>query len=226
MLNWEQINYDITKSEIEYNSLNNMNPATIASNLNSELKRIRELLIQGRDDIFDEWHLDTAENLGYDFDLLFAIRLYDILGLNNNFSNRAASNDEVWRFLSIRVIPDIVHSRWGMNEARYMTSRRIWLKNLWWYIHLSWNGDTERTYEILKNNTTDTVLQLVERPGVGYYVSLYREIMLQYSCINDPSRTLFRKVLKLNTALLPVTYPELISGGIKEYVSYLFRKVQ
>ncbi|ABN45196.1 Conserved hypothetical protein [Streptococcus sanguinis SK36] len=226
MLNWEQINYDITKSEIEYNSLNNMNPATIASNLNSEFKRIRELLIQGRDDIFDEWHLDTAENLGYDFDLLFAIRLYDILGLNNNFSNRAASNDEVWRFLSIRVIPDIVHSRWGMNEARYMTSRRIWLKNLWWYIHLSWNGDTERTYEILKNNTTDTVLQLVERPGVGYYVSLYREIMLQYSCINDPSRTLFRKVLKLNTALLPVTYPELISGGIKEYVSYLFRKVQ
>ena len=158
--------------------------------------------------------------------MLFAIRLYDILGLNNNFSNRAASNDEIWRFLSIRVIPDIVHSRWGMNEARYMTSRRIWLKNLWWYIHLSWNGDTERTYEILKNNTTDTVLQLVERPGVGYYVSLYREIMLRYSCINDPSRTLFRKVLKLNTALLPVTYPELISGGIKEYVSYLFRKVQ
>ena len=226
MLNWEQINYDITKSEIEYNSLNNMNPATIASNLNSEFKRIRELLIQSGDDIFDEWHLDTAENLGYDFDLLFAIRLYDILGLNNNFSNRAASNDEIWRFLSIRVIPDIVHSRWGMNEARYMTSRRIWLKNLWWYIHLSWNGDTERTYEILKNNTTDTVLQLVERPGVGYYVSLYREIMLRYSCINDPSRTLFRKVLKLNTALLPVTYPELISGGIKEYVSYLFRKVQ
>jgi len=226
MLNWEQINYDITKSEIEYNSLNNMNPATIASNLNSEFKRIRELLIQARDGIFDEWHLDTAENLGYDFDLLFAIRLYDILGLNNNFSNRAASNDEIWRFLSIRVIPDIVHSRWGMNEARYMTSRRIWLKNLWWYIHLSWNGDTERTYEILKNNTTDTVLQLVERPGVGYYVSLYREIMLRYSCINDPSRTLFRKVLKLNTALLPVTYPELISGGIKEYVSYLFRKVQ
>ena len=226
MLNWEQINYDITKSEIEYNSLNNMNPATIASNLNSEFKRIRELLIQARDDIFDEWHLDTAENLGYDFDLLFAIRLYDILGLNNNFSNRAASNDEIWRFLSIRVIPDIVHSRWGMNEARYMTSRRIWLKNLWWYIHLSWNGDTERTYEILKNNTTDTVLQLVERPGVGYYVSLYREIMLRYSCINDPSRTLFRKVLKLNTALLPVTYPELISGGIKEYVSYLFRKVK
>ena len=129
MLNWEQINYDITKSEIEYNSLNNMNPATIASNLTSEFKRIRELLIQARDDIFDEWHLDTAEKLGYDFDLLFAIRLYDILGLNNNFSNRAASNDEIWRFLSIRVIPDIVHSRWGMNEARYMTSRRIWLKN-------------------------------------------------------------------------------------------------
>ena len=113
-----------------------------------------------------------------------------------------------------------------MNETRYITSRRIWLKNIWWYIHLSWNGSSKRTYEILKNNTTDTIQQLVERPGVGYYVSLYREIMFQYSTINDPSRFLFRKVLKLNTALLPVTYPELISGGIKEYVGYLFRKVQ
>ena len=226
MIHWEQINYDIAKATVEYNSLNNINPIAITTNLSSEFKHIRNLLIQARDDIFDEYHLDAAEKLGYTFDLLFAIKLYEILGTNNNFCNRVASDDDVWRFLSIRVIPDIVHSRWGMNEARYMTSRRIWLKNLWWYIHLSWNGDTERTYEILKNNTTDTVLQLVERPGVGYYVSLYREIMLQYSCINDPSRTLFRKVLKLNTALLPVTYPELISGGIKEYVSYLFRKVQ
>ena len=50
--------------------------------------------------------------------------------------------------------------------------------------------------------------------------------MFQYSTINDPSRFLFRKVLKLNTALLPVTYPELIPGGIKKYVGYLFRKVQ
>ena len=226
MINWEQINYDITKATVEYNSLNNINPIAITTNLSSEFKHIRKLLIQARDDIFDEYYLDAAEKLGYNFDLLFAIKLYEILGTNNNFCNRVASDDDVWRFLSIRVIPDIVHSRWGMNETRYITSRRIWLKNIWWYIHLSWNGSSKRTYEILKNNTTDTIQQLVERPGVGYYVSLYREIMFQYSTINDPSRFLFRKVLKLNTALLPVTYPELISGGIKEYVGYLFRKVQ
>lgn len=77
---------------------------------------------------FDEYHLDAAEKLGYTFDLLFAIKLYEILGTNNNFCNRVASDDDVWRFLSIRVIPDIVHSRWGMNETRYITSRRIWLK--------------------------------------------------------------------------------------------------
>lgn len=226
MIHWEQINYDIAKATVEYNSLNNINPIAITTNLSSEFKHIRNLLIQARDDIFDEYHLDAAEKLGYTFDLLFAIKLYEILGTNNNFCNRVASDDAVWRFLSIRVIPDIVHSRWGMNETRYITSRRIWLKNIWWYIHLSWNGSSKRTYEILKNNTTDTIQQLVERPGVGYYVSLYREIMFQYSTINDPSRFLFRKVLKLNTALLPVTYPELIPGGITEYVRYLFRKVQ
>ena len=226
MINWEEINYDITKATVEYNSLNNINPIAITTNLNSEFKHIRKLLIQARDDIFDEYYLDATEKLGYNFDLLFAIKLYEILGTNNNFCNRVASDDNVWRFLSIRVIPDIVHSRWGVNETRYITSRRKKKKNIWWYIHLSWNGSSKRTYEILKNNTTDTIQQLVERPGVGYYVSLYREIMFQYSTINDPSRFLFRKVLKLNTALLPVTYTELISGGIKEYVGYLVRKVQ
>ena len=118
MINWEQINYDITKATVEYNSLNNINPIAITTNLNSEFKHIRKLLIQARDDIFDEYYLDATEKLGYNFDLLFAIKLYEILGTNNNFCNRVASDDNVWRFLSIRVIPDIVHSRWGVNETR------------------------------------------------------------------------------------------------------------
>ena len=71
---------------------------------------------------------------GYTFDLLFAIKLYEILGTNNTFCNRVASDDDIWRFLSIRVIPDIVHSRWGMNETRYITcllytSLTVCLKN-------------------------------------------------------------------------------------------------
>ena len=96
-----------------------------------------------------------------------------------------------------------------------------WLKNIWWYIHLSWNNDEQTTHDIIRNNTTDTILNLVERPGLGYYVDVYREIMKRYSDCND--RDLFRKVLKLNTARLLTTSPELVDGGIEAYVEGLFR---
>lgn len=87
-------------------------------------------------------------------------------------------------------------------------------------------GSSEETFNLLKNNTTDTVVQLVERPGIGYYTDLYRELMKQYANINDSSRNIFRRALKLNTALLPVSYPELMDGGIPEYIKYIFSKVQ
>lgn len=104
------------------------------------------------------------------------------------------------------MIPDIVHARWGMNASHfYQTSRRIWLKTIWWYIHLSWQNSIDETYKILIGNTTDTILQLVERPGLGYNVELFREIMKQYANYSDSSRNLFRTVLKLNTAKILTT---------------------
>ena len=91
---------------------------------------------------------------------------------------------------------------------------------------MSWAGSVEATRERLASNTTDTIMNLVERPGLGYYVELYREIMKQYALIEDSSRNGFRSILKLNTALLPVTYPELAEGGIEGYVQYLFDSIK
>ena len=87
-------------------------------------------------------------------------------------------------------------------------------------------GNEEDTYRIIKDNSTDTVLQLVERPGIGYNVLLYREIMAQYAEHEDTSRELFRRILKLNTARLLTTSPELVEGGIKQYVLDLFDTVE
>ena len=39
----------------------------------------------------------------------------------------------------------------------YSHTRRIWLKTLWWYIHLGWQGSSEKTYEVLKNNGTNII---------------------------------------------------------------------
>lgn len=224
-IEWEQIDYEVSKATRDYNELGDTSSED-NFNVSEEMIQLRLSLIDARDELYDKYGLDSVDKLGYDFDLLFGLKVYKILNTEIGFTHRVASNDAIWRYLSIKVIPDIVHSRWGKNEVRTLTSRRIWLKNLWWYIHLSWAGSFEDTYQLLKENTTDTVVQLVERPGVGYYTELYREFMKQYANINDSSRNIFRRALKLNTALLPVTYPELMDGGIPAYVSYIFSKVR
>ena len=160
----------------------------------------------------------------YFHDLLFGLELYDVLNNDYYFSERNASNDEIWIYLSIKVIPDIVYNRWGLTETRfYKQSRRIWLRTLWWYIHLSWLGSKKETFNLLKNHTTDEIVQLVERSGPqGYRIDLTREIMKQFGSLNEKhDRNLFRKIMKLNIARLKIVEPCLTKGGTKQYVKEL-----
>ena len=85
------------------------------------------------------------------------------------FNLRAAANDDFWRYLSIKVIPDVVAERWGYeNESHYWSKpARIWLRSIWWYVHLSWQGDMQTTAKVLEAScfTTDSILNLEERTG-------------------------------------------------------------
>lgn len=226
MVNWENIRYDVGRAQMDFGKLEVLPTAIEPINPRKDFISIREELLKARDDIFEEYGFDKENKIEYKFDLLFGLKVYQLLNEEIGFINRVASNDDVWRYLSISIIPDIVHSRWGFNAERYYkTPRRIWLKTIWWYIHLSWVGNEEDTYKILKNNTTDTLAQLVERPSIGYHIDMYREIMIQYSEISDSSREIFRSVLKLNTARILTTSPELVEGGIQQYVKDLFNSV-
>lgn len=227
MISWNNLHYDINKAGNDFKKLTVNSTSMEPIDLTEEYQELRGKLIEARDRLFDVYDFDNANKLEYNFDLLFGLELYNILNSEEGFTNRTATNDDVWRYISVKIIPDIVHSRWSTNEDRiYKLSRRMWLKTIWWYIHLSWRGNNQETYAILKNNSTDTVQQLVERPGIGYYTEMYREIMLQYSWYEDKSREMFRQVLKLNTALILSTSPELVAGGIKGYVSMLFETVK
>lgn len=224
MINWDGIVYDVNKAMKDFSKLEVLTTSMQPIQPKLEFESIREKLIDARDRIFDEHNMDKENKLDYSFDLLFGIEVYEILNKEIGFTNRVATNDDIWRYISICVIPDIVHARWSFNDDHfYRVSKRIWLKTIWWYVHLSWRESTNITYEILKNNTTDTIVQLVERPGIGYYVELYREIMFQYINYEDKSRDLFRRVLKLNTARLITVSPELVEGGIPSYVDTLFK---
>lgn len=223
MITWESINYSVTQAKRDFDNIEVKSNEIHPIKLSPEYVELRNKLIDARNEVFDKHYFDIANKLDYKFDLTFGIKLYQILNDDIGFTNRVATSDDVWRFLSLHVIPDIVHSRWDMNEDHfYKISRRIWLKTIWWYIALSWQGDEESTYNLLNKNSTDTILQLVERPGIGYHIELYRELMKQYGKISDPTRNIFRQVLKLNTARLLTVSPELIEGGIDAYVENLF----
>ena len=152
---------------------------------------------------------------------------------------RVAADDDFWRYLSLKVVPDLVAQRWGKdNESHYWSrSTRIWLRSIWWYVHLSWQGSLEKTREILEceHFTTDTILNFEERSGrFGTYVDAYRYILLNYSQVSkedikrfsrgksSDSDDLFRVVMKLNTAKMLVLDPALYLGGLDAYAKSLF----
>lgn len=210
--------------------MNSWQTPTSSNDLDSIYLELRNKLLDRFNSILQDNELtkDQIKGNEYLIDLLFGVELYTILNNDYSFTVRDATTDGVWRYISTAVIPDIVSYRWGINENRFWKeSRRIWLKVLWWYIHLSWQGNKSDTIDILRENTTDEIVQLVERAGAnGYRISLYRTIMKEYAEIDsikkNRSGNLFRRVMKLNTARTKVIEPELVSGGTKEYVKELF----
>lgn len=173
----------------------------------------------------------------YFTDAQFGILLYLYFKTKTWFSLRLASDDGFWRYLSLKVIPDAVAVRWGKdNESHYWsTPGRIWLKQIWWFVYLSWTKDEVTTRSILEspNCSTDTILNFVERTGKkGTCVEAYRWIIYYYSLIpqnmvsaykkQGKNHDLFRVVMKLNTARMMVEEPALCEGGYEGYAKKLF----
>ncbi|WP_339181064.1 hypothetical protein [Oceanobacillus sp. FSL W7-1293] len=171
--------------------------------------------------------IGSIKNNYYKFDLLLALDLYELLIEKYNVRIRQASNMQMWYALQLIEVPHIVYARWGLNESRFVkTPRRVYFWTLWWYIHISWQGSKEKTYKILKQNNTDTLVQMVERIGRnGYRIELYRKIMYYHDQFRQRSegRDLIRRVMKLNTIKCKVIEPELYHGGIDQYAADLFK---
>lgn len=195
----------------------------LSNELDSDYKELRDSLIKALEKI------KTGQK--YTFDYSFGMFLYGILH-KNGFALRNASNDDVWRFLSLWVIPDIVGRRWGKaaDIRYYKQSGRIWLKTIWWYIHLSWQGDPKTTVKVIKDNSTDQILQLVDRSGTkGYYIEVYRRIMYYYWFARKINPNIgeseFRRIMTLHTALCKTIEPGLYPSGEDGYVRMLFDRL-
>ena len=198
---------------------------------NREDAELREKIINCFDATLRALHI-TAEmieqgNNAYRIDYQFGLKFYCLLNDQYAFTERLASDEAIWRYLSVCLVPDIVAKRYGIDhpDRFWKKPNRIWLRTVWWYIHLSWQGSPEKTGRILMNNSTDEILQLVDRCGkTGYRVPLCREIMAKYGSIPKDRRpnNIFRKTMVLNTARVQVIEPGLVDGGEKKYVEDLY----
>lgn len=208
-------------------------PDSINLNVPSEYKELRKKLSAEHEAVKRELGIESVKGHEYQYDFRFALRLYKVLNHEMNLTESRAASDDFWIILGVRVLPDIVFWRCGpgAHSKFYAQSRRIWLKALWWYIHLSWQGDEQSTFAVLEHNTTDEIVQLVERSGPrGYRIELCRAIMRHYGAQDRQLRSrgtkLFRRAMKLNTARLAVLEPALYEGQEQGYVEDLFHDVQ
>ena len=173
----------------------------------------------------------TAESLLeatriYSFDVQFAARIYDLFH-NGKYSinEREASNDGIWRYIQVKIVPEVIIYRWGIDNASrlFNQSNRLYLKTLWWYIHLSYTGNLRETMELLLDpcNSSDTIAQLTERSGKkGYRVDLYRTLM-HMKVKNRIDGKEFRKLMVLNSARVKNIDPFLCYGGVNGYTEKL-----
>lgn len=160
------------------------------------------------------------------YDMKVGLALYRVLS-EAGMDIRTAADDGWWRFLSLRVLPDLVRSRWdSAPPVRYWKGRsRIWLRAMWWTVHLTWQGSEESTRKVLESVTTDTVVQLVERPGKGGFRIDLTRLIFKMRRLRKPSQDQFRAIMKLNTAQIVLKEPLFCEGGLFGYVDALFADV-
>lgn len=176
----------------------------------------------------------------YSIDLDMAEELYLVMS-DYGLTVRDAADEEVWIYISVKVIPDIILDRFALSgiplaheDRFYANSRRIYPMMLWWYYHIAYQHDSvnpiAETRKILINNQSDDISQLIERAGSGGYpINIYKRIMVEYAKrLNDnrKSEDLLSRALKLNIVQMQSLEPELMYDGLEAYVSDLFDKVE
>ena len=208
-------------------------------NLEDDYEKVRqeiESIFEG----YREYKTEISKESRKDYlsDIYLGVKLYVYFQDKEWFNLRVAADNSFWRYMSIMVVPHLIGERWGKNNEDHYWRKpnRIWLKTIWWYIFLSWQGNEEDTLKILsfQGCDTDVILNIIERSGrKGMNVRLYREIMRRYSMLNlsdiqrfrsqnASKKSLFRSIMCLNTARSAVLEPSLVDGGIEEYVNNLF----
>ncbi len=230
---YEEMGY---KKFLQYTE-NLVNPS---GNLPKEYRNLRIELVKAFKQAQKQAIQTDRKKKQYLTDLYFGGKLFEILK-KRGMNVRYASSPRVWTYIAVEVIPDLVFERFGESEYKksgtfrlhtdryFKKEARIYPRTLWWYIYLSMqydftgNEDLALTVDLLKDNGTDTIVQLVERTGrEGYRVAMARKLMKYYSEDAGFGEGEFRKAMVLNSAWTQTVEPALTEGGDERYVKELF----
>ncbi|MBR2785634.1 MAG: hypothetical protein IKD74_06620 [Clostridia bacterium] len=222
-MNWKELSNNDASLEFEKLLNGTRNNET---KLNSSYEEMRN-------DLLNLWKETNNEILekklpgDYCYDYIFALKMYNLLTNKYGITKYEAGNDNIWMYIHLIVSPEILRDRIGMDnpDRYYKLSRRLYFKNLWWYIYLSWRIDEDTTRKIIENNSTDTILQLCERSGkLGYRREVYNEIMYQKYLKKIKDGSPFRSIMVLNTLKVKTIDPYIYDGGVEKYVQDLIKE--
>lgn len=188
-----------------------------------------------RQNILDKYlqlkmQLDAGQIKPYELDCLLSLSFYEYISVQPWFNSRIASNEDFWRYVSMKIIPDVIGNRFEGLDKRHFYSKgtRVYPYTLYWYTYLSFQTSLECTKTMLQSPrfSTDTIVGLVERTGrSGTFITLYRHIMNYFANFYSTKKidyiSLFRSVMKLCMAKTQVIDPDLCQGGPKQYAENL-----
>ena len=220
-------NWDAAISQMNQTSFDSLLESWKSYSLPEEdaaLFKDSEKEVELRNAIVDVARQFDGDKKSYLYDLEIGIKLYQELSpVSGLFPLVEAADDDRWRFISCRIFPDLTYLRWStpgksdtgrINSKRfYSHPRRIWLKTLWWFVYLAWQGDVESTRKVLLKLSGDVISDFIERPNNGYRVEYMRQLLATYSRVQNRSTELFNQIQKLNLVKFKSIEPELSDGG-------------
>ena len=95
MINWEQLNYDVSSAAIDYERLFINKDGSLSISPGPEFVSLRERLLAKRDEMYEREGFDQFYRIPtYLYDLNFGLALYEVLNPRTGFNNRVATNDD------------------------------------------------------------------------------------------------------------------------------------
>ena len=119
MIRYQKLSYNDAKNIVaEYDNLSDTEFLDLknhwqindvsASEFDPSYTELRKELLE----VFNSTLLETQGKMTYLVDLRVGLKLYQLMPLGKTFSMIQANDDDIWRYISVKVMPDITYLRY------------------------------------------------------------------------------------------------------------------